>query len=134
MGLPGFSAEESLYRSSGGYRAILGFGPAAGAVLPSSPLDVYTRFNFPDLLQTRLKDSAYADVWPPGSWFFRCGGLGEACCRAPEASQNIPAFGPLVGCNKGLGCDITTNTCVANCGGAGQVCCDGPETRAPKWT
>jgi hypothetical protein len=134
MGLPGFSAEESLYRSSGSYRAISALGPAAGGVLPSAPFDLYTpSFKFTDLFYSSLKDSAFVEI-ELGSWFFRCGGLGERCCRAPEASQNIPAFGPLVSCNKGLGCDITTNTCVANCGGTGQVCCDGPETRAPKWT
>lgn len=64
--------------------------------------------------------------------FFRCGALGEDCCHAPI--QNVSAFGPLVSCNEGLGCDIATNKCVSTCGGPGQVCCDGPETRAPKWT
>lgn len=63
-----------------------------------------------------------------------CGGLGKACCRAPAASQNVPVFGPLVSCQQGMGCDITTNKCVSACGGPGQVCCDGPETRAAKWT
>jgi hypothetical protein len=66
--------------------------------------------------------------------FARCGTLGKACCRAPDASQNPAAFGPLVSCKEGLGCDISSNTCVSPCGGTGQVCCDGPETRAPKWT
>jgi hypothetical protein len=64
--------------------------------------------------------------------FLWCGGLGQPCCRAPF--QNVPAFGPLVSCEQGLGCDITTDTCVSPCGGPGQVCCDGPQTRAPKWT
>src|SRR3954454_6318417 len=64
----------------------------------------------------------------------QCGALGQACCRAPEASQNIPAFGPIVSCQTGLGCDIDTGRCVSPCGGAGQPCCDGPETRATKWT
>ena len=64
---------------------------------------------------------------------FFCGGLDRACCRPPASAVN-PAVGPLVACNTGLGCDITTNTCVQPCGAAGQVCCDGPETRAPKWT
>ena len=68
------------------------------------------------------------------SVFQQCGALGQSCCRAPAASQNIPAFGPLVACQTGLGCDIVTNKCVAPCGGTGQACCDGPETRAPKWT
>jgi hypothetical protein len=62
-----------------------------------------------------------------------CGNLGQACCRAPASAAN-PAFGPLVACHTGLGCDITSNTCVQPCGGAGQACCDGPETRAVKWT
>jgi hypothetical protein len=64
---------------------------------------------------------------------FFCGGLGNVCCRAPSALAN-PAFGPLVACQEGLGCDITTNKCVKPCGVTGGVCCDGPETRAPKWT
>lgn len=75
-----------------------------------------------------------AETYNVDMFFLRCGAQGEACCRAPAASQNVPAFGPLVACNTGLGCDIVTNTCVSPCGGSGQVCCDGPETRAPKWT
>lgn len=74
-----------------------------------------------------------ADKISRSSFFAICGGLGEACCRAPAASQ-VPELGPLVACNVGLGCDIQTNKCVSPCGGTGQVCCDGPETRAPKWT
>lgn len=67
------------------------------------------------------------------SYFIRCGGAGEACCRPPGALAN-PAFGHLVACNNGLGCDVQSRTCVQPCGAAGQVCCDGPETRAVKWT
>ena len=104
MGFPGFSADATLYRSAGRYFATLK-GWGSG---------IY--------------------VEGPSIHAFLCGGLGQRCCRAPAASQNIPAFGPLVSCDKGLGCDITTNTCVSNCGGIGQPCCDGPETRAPKWT
>lgn len=74
-----------------------------------------------------------ADALDRGPFFIKCGAAGEACCRAPAASQ-VPSLGPLVACQVGLGCDIQTNTCVAPCGGTGQVCCDGPETRAPKWT
>jgi hypothetical protein len=67
--------------------------------------------------------------------FLTCGSLGKACCTPPaSAPQNPAALGPLVACQTGLGCDITTNTCVSPCGGAGQACCDGPETRATKWT
>lgn len=35
---------------------------------------------------------------------------------------------------SGLGCDLTTFTCVSPCGSAGDVCCDGPDTRALRWT
>src|SRR4029453_2316025 len=74
-----------------------------------------------------------SSVWGYGIHpFLRCGGLGQPCCHAPF--QNVPAFGPLVSCEQGLGCDITINKCVSPCGGPGQVCCDGPQTRAPKWT
>ena len=104
MGLPGFSADATLYRSTGRYFA----------TLKSWGSSIY--------------------VEGPNVFAFLCGGLGERCCRAPAASQNVAAFGPLVSCKQGLGCDITTNLCVSNCGGIGQVCCDGPETRAPKWT
>ena len=62
-----------------------------------------------------------------------CGDAGQQCCRAPAKSQN-PAFGPLVSCKAGLGCDLATSTCRAPCGGVGQPCCDGPETRAMQWT
>lgn len=64
---------------------------------------------------------------------FLCGGLGQACCRPPR-SITTAGYGHLVACGTGLGCDVTSNTCVQPCGGTGQVCCDGPETRAPKWT
>jgi hypothetical protein len=62
-----------------------------------------------------------------------CGESGQRCCRAPESAQN-PALGPLVSCKQGLGCDLTSDTCVSPCGGVGQACCDGPETRALQWT
>ena len=70
---------------------------------------------------------------PPITAIVPCGDAGQRCCRAPAHAQN-PAFGPLVHCNAGLGCNISTNTCQAPCGGEGQVCCDGPETRALRWT
>src|SRR6478672_12850118 len=62
-----------------------------------------------------------------------CGQLGQHCCHAPNNLQS-PGVGPLVACDKELGCDITTDLCVSPCGGVGQACCDGPETRSPKWT
>ena len=62
-----------------------------------------------------------------------CGNLGNKCCRPPIGGSDS-SFGPLVSCDVGLGCDITTDRCVSPCGGEGQVCCDGPETRALKWT
>lgn len=77
-----------------------------------------------------LTDPSHLDI----PMYFSCGALGQTCCRAPAASQNIPVFGPIVSCQQGLGCDITTNKCVSPCGGTGQACCDGPETRAIKWT
>jgi hypothetical protein len=66
--------------------------------------------------------------------FLRCGAAGEACCQPPGGAHSSPSLGPLVSCQTGLGCDVTTLTCVSPCGGNGQVCCDGPETRAVKWT
>jgi hypothetical protein len=104
MNMPGFTADISLYRGSGQYH-----------LTPNPHL----------MISSLIQLLKYLP-------FFRCGALGEACCRAPF--QNVPAFGPLVSCQQGLGCDITTDKCVSTCGGPGQVCCDGPETRAPKWT
>jgi hypothetical protein len=73
-------------------------------------------------------------VLNPPIFYAQCGALGKACCR-PPAALHIPAdLGPIVSCQQGLGCDITTGKCVSSCGGTGQVCCDGPETRATKWT
>jgi hypothetical protein len=62
-----------------------------------------------------------------------CGDLGGRCCR-PPSSVSIPGLGPLVSCDRGMGCDVAADRCVQPCGGEGQVCCDGPETRALKWT
>lgn len=94
---------------------------------------IYPTLSINDLVKSSL---ALTDLYVdrPFPTYFPCGALGKACCRAPTASQNVPAFGPLVSCQQGLGCDITTNKCVSTCGSPGQVCCDGPETRAPKWT
>jgi hypothetical protein len=78
---------------------------------------------FPKAYLTRPEFSVY---------YYLCGGLGEACCKAP--GTHSPELGPLVACKNGLGCDITTNKCVQPCGANGEVCCDGPETRAVKWT
>jgi hypothetical protein len=76
--------------------------------------------------------SIYATERNWWSRFIACGGLGESCCESPY--QDVAACGPLVSCDQGLGCDITTKKCVAPCGGPGQPCCDGPKTRALKWT
>ena len=73
-----------------------------------------------------------ADLFKISPYFIKCGGQGEACCKPP--GTHPASLGPLVSCKVGLGCDVTTDRCVAPCGGTGQVCCDGPETRAPKWT
>ena len=64
--------------------------------------------------------------------FFFCGAVGQSCCE-PNIPLN-PAYGPLVKCNSGLGCDITTKTCVSPCGEPGGVCCDASDTRALGWT
>lgn len=109
MGTPGFTAETALYRTGANY-----FGWHSGTTHSGGG------FKF-DLF------SPIARLTP----FLLCGALGQPCCRDPY--QN-PSDGPLVACDNGLGCDITTNRCVATCGMPGQPCCDGPETRAPKWT
>jgi hypothetical protein len=62
-----------------------------------------------------------------------CGGAGQACCTPPVGVQKA-GLPKLVACGGGLGCNLSTGTCVAPCGGVGQACCDGPETRAMRWT
>jgi hypothetical protein len=121
MGSPGFAAQVSLYRTTLSY---LGLATSSGRSTG--------RIAAGDLAPTfgRGFDVAYfKSVLPFNNW---CGAPGQRCCLAPF--QNLPAFGPLVSCQRGLGCDVTTNKCVSPCGGSGQVCCDGPETRALKWT
>ena len=137
MRLPKFNAERSLYKTSRHYRMIGKFGQVAGTIYPALSINdlVGSSLGLSDLVAKSSRDFGdliYVDSPLPTA--VSCGALGKACCRAPAASQNVPAFGPLVSCQKGLGCDITTNKCVSTCGIPGQVCCDGPETRAPKWT
>jgi hypothetical protein len=140
MNIPGFSAEASLYKTSGHYRAGGEFGPAEEAIYPALSLSDFVKssLGLADLVATTrdLGSLGYVDNYVDNPFPFAvpCGAFGESCCRAPAASQNIAAFGPLVSCQQGLGCDITTNKCVSPCGSPGQVCCDGPETRAVKWT
>jgi hypothetical protein len=137
MSIPGFAAETSLYKATRHYRMIGEFDQADGVIYPAlsisdlfssslglANLDIRSSRNLSDLFSV---DGPFVTLIP-------CGALGKACCRAPARSQNIPAFGPIVSCQQGLGCDITTNKCVSTCGGTGQVCCDGPETRATRWT
>jgi len=119
MSTPGFTAETSLYRTSASYHSL-----AIGSDRLISGIITDNRW-------TPHFGSDVISVEPP-TFLYSCGALGKACCRAPH--QDVPAFGPLVSCQQGLGCDITTNKCVSTCGGPGQVCCDGPETRATKWT
>ena len=135
MNIPGFSAETSLYKTSRHYRSIVKFGQADGTIYPALPINdlVKSSIDSIDLVIKSSRDfSDFIYVDRPFPTAIPCGALGKACCRAPL--QNVPGFGPLVSCQQGLGCDITTNKCVSPCGGTGQVCCDGPETRAPKWT
>lgn len=142
MGLPGFGAEASLYQTRGRYYAVAGFddGSGAGDGASTMPWGAATPaatsvLTLPGTaLEYMTAKWAYAVRFRDPGLFVSCGRLGGRCCRAPEWAQNIPAFGPLVACDTGLGCDITTNRCVSTCGQPGQPCCDGPETRAPKWT
>jgi hypothetical protein len=121
MNIPEFTAQASLYSTSASYR-----GLAAGSDHLTG--EVVTGGGW-----TRIFGSEVAWVKALGGWqSASCGALGKACCQSPF--QNVPAFGPLVSCEQGLGCDITTGKCVSPCGGPGKPCCDGPQTRAPKWT
>lgn len=132
MRLPGFSAETSLYKTTGSYR--MTWSPVNTTEAPqftfSSSDYLDSAYRSLGVISRYFSDVVRLDRFRPTAFF--CGALGQTCCRAPV--QNVAAYGPLVSCQTGLGCDITTNTCVAACGNPGQVCCDGPETRAPKWT
>ena len=122
MSTPGFTAETSLFRGSASY---LGLATSSDRSIGG----IVTRGGWTPTFGREVAWVKFPGVFPFNNW---CGALEESCCRAPF--QNVPAFGPLVSCQRGLGCDITTNKCVSPCGGSGQVCCDGPETRALKWT
>jgi hypothetical protein len=117
MSTPGFTAETSLYAAGASYRS---FATRSDRLIGGI------------VIERAWTVGIGREVIGLNPRYTRCGGLGESCCRAPY--QNVAAFGPLVGCQAGLGCDVTTGKCVSPCGGAGQPCCDGPETRAPKWT
>jgi hypothetical protein len=131
MRLPGFTAETSLYKTMNNYGGSAKTEQAAGLIEPASSIAQLFQpsFRHVDLFSNQTLTGIGNHFPPP---LFTCGGLGDSCCWAPI--QNLPAYGPLVSCDIGLGCDIAANKCVANCGGPGQVCCDGPETRALKWT
>jgi hypothetical protein len=115
MGLPGFSAETSLYGAAAHYLTLSG-GWQVQKLTPFLTLSDVLRSPFGGI----------------GQYF--CGGVGQACCRPPNSVQYSPSLGPIVSCGTGLGCDVTTGKCTAACGSPGQPCCDGPETRATKWT
>lgn len=112
MGLPGFSAETTLYGAAAHYVTLSGAWNLLK--LSSSLFDVI---------------GSYGTI---GQYF--CGDAGQPCCRPPKSVQNIPGIGAIVACGKGLGCDLITGKCTPACGNPGQPCCDGPETRATKWT
>jgi hypothetical protein len=136
MSLPGFDAETSLYKTRSLYRMSGNFGEADATIHPALSITnlLKSSLGLADLVSTTRDLGSLGYVDNPFPFAVPCGALGKDCCRAPAGSQNISAFGPLVSCQEGLGCDITTNKCVSPCGSPGQVCCDGPETRAPKWT
>ncbi len=112
MNLPRFTAEVSLYNGNGRYQSTTEAIFYSGIVKPISPFD--------------------SPIYP-GPPVFPCGALGGTCCHPPQSPIPNPAYA-FVKCQEGLGCDITTDTCVSSCGGPGQVCCDGPETKACGWT
>jgi hypothetical protein len=121
MSTPGFTAETSLYKTAASYTSVAaGFDRFSGGLV-TGHIWTSTFGLFADKVNVH-----------GGFLFAVCGGLGQSCCRAPI--QNVPAFGPVVSCDQGLGCDVETGKCVSPCGGPGQACCDGPQTRAPKWT
>ena len=105
--------ETSLYKTSGHYRMIGEFGQADRGISPALSIS--------DLFSSSLgladlgigSSHNLSDLFYPFVTAIPCGELGKACCRAPARSQNLPAFGPVVSCQQGLGCDITTNKCVS---------------------
>lgn len=135
MNIPGFAAEATLYNSNVRYHDTTEAAVFHEFVQPASPVSDVLFINRPAVSHFFFgKDLVSIDSPFHNSPFLICGGLGQTCCHAPKSLQNLTAFGPLVSCDRGLGCDITTDRCVSSCGSPGQACCDGPETRALKWT
>jgi len=115
MGVPKFTADVSVYRSLVAYVGV--YRSDVAYVSPAHASDI-----------TALPPTAINVEKTLG-----CGREGNRCCQ-PPVPVDSSLYGPLVACDRGLGCDIVTNRCVAGCGDVGQPCCDGPETKAIQWT
>jgi hypothetical protein len=107
--IPGFTAEASVYRTSGSYRTVVS---GASVMAPSDSISL-PAFSWADLISHSMID-LMGDI---DILWNRCDTPGSPCCRA-DSEVKTPH------CHKGLGCNLTTNQC-ERCGGPGQVCCDG---------
>ncbi|MFZ5617187.1 MAG: hypothetical protein ACOZAA_07700 [Pseudomonadota bacterium] len=81
---------------------------------------VVVGFCMPSFAQISPRDVPLDAITREPFFFSRCDVAGAACCE-PDSEVKTNH------CHKGLGCDISTNTCSA-CGGDGQPCCDGDFT------
>ncbi len=110
MNTPGFTAEASLYRTNGRYRA----GVAASGNGDPGTIDLVVPSGFNWL--SRISVSVDANLLLPQ----HCEEIGKPCCRSDSGVK-----GPH--CHNGLGCNVNSGLCEA-CGKPGQVCCDGHYT------
>src|SRR5271167_4938359 len=104
MNMAGFSADASLYRSTGNYFASA--SELGGFAFPEPTVSATLNWN------ARL--GAGIHVW------WACDHVGARCC-GPDATVKTAH------CQGSVGGNVATGLCEA-CGGPGQVCCDGDYT------
>jgi hypothetical protein len=104
MGIPGFTAQDSVSATHGHYRASSRYGSVSqnpiGAAEGSS--------------RSKIDEATRIPVYS------RCNAPGKPCC-GPDFEVNTQH------CRGDVGCNIATGKCEP-CGAPGQVCCDGPYT------
>lgn len=124
MNIPEFTAEASLYKTSGCYRvsALNLGGPSLSETIISAALPWTSKIRSGTAWTYA---SGFAEKWVSGigvgtGWYTTCDAAGKRCC-GPDGAVKTPH------CHKGLGCNIVTGACEP-CGAPGQVCCDGDFT------
>jgi hypothetical protein len=128
MRLPGFSAEASLYKTSGNYRMSGTFGQANGTIQPMVTIrsDFETTATYESLLNSFWRESLGRDV---SIWMDS-----RTCCQnclsktlcADEQCRRQRLSSCSIQCNAadigGCGCPPGRAVCEGECCGEGQVC------------